>query len=57
MLEDITAAEFNKIRLTCCFYHDQDHILITIQNDTLKTTTENTELGDSILSSIKTLFC
>lgn len=38
--QDITAAKFNKIRLTCCLYHDQDHILITIQNDTLKAATE-----------------
>lgn len=57
LLEDITAAKFNKIRLTCSLYHDQDHILITIQNDKLKTATERsaTEFGGSILSSVKTL--
>jgi len=40
MLEDITTVKFNKIRLTCCLYLHQDHILITIQNDTLKIATE-----------------
>lgn len=50
LVEDITAAKFNKIGLTCSLYHDQDHILITIQNDTLKTATEmqNLETQSSV---------
>lgn len=36
MLEDNTAAKFNKIRWTYCLYHGQDHILVRIQNDTWK---------------------
>lgn len=51
MLEDITGAKFNKIRLTCSLYHDQDHILITVQNDTLKPATEMRNL--ETLSSVQ----